>query len=189
MLDELQVSNLGLIAEASVEPGAGLVVFSGETGAGKTLLLGALRLLTGEPARRDRVGPAAAEAAVSGRFLLPAGDELIVRRKVAAGGRSRAYIDDTMVGALTEVTKSLPNAIPEKFRWLLPAYRQTTIEAGMISTTPELEPDDISVTENQINHDIIARYAVVSRTLDDLSGHIKADIDVGGNLAGLVELM
>jgi DNA repair protein RecN (Recombination protein N) len=99
MLDELQVSNLGLIAEASVEPGAGLVVFSGETGAGKTLLLGALRLLTGEPARRDRVGPAAAEAAVSGRFLLPAGDELIVRRKIAAGGRSRAYIDDTMVAA------------------------------------------------------------------------------------------
>ena len=47
MLDELHVTNLGLIGRASVEPGPGLVVFTGETGAGKTLLLGALRLLTG----------------------------------------------------------------------------------------------------------------------------------------------
>ena len=41
MLDELSVSNLGIIADATVEPGAGLVVVTGETGAGKTLLLGA----------------------------------------------------------------------------------------------------------------------------------------------------
>lgn len=76
------------------------------------------------------------------------------------------YIDETMIGALTEVTKSRPNLIPEKFRWLLPAYRQTTIEAGMISTTPELEDDDISVTENQINPDI----KLVTRTKNpDLS--------------------
>ena len=47
MLDELSVRNLGIIAAARLEPGPGLVVVSGETGAGKTLLLGALRLLCG----------------------------------------------------------------------------------------------------------------------------------------------
>ena len=57
MLDELAVHNLGVIADARVDLSPGLVVVTGETGAGKTLLLGALRLLLGEQARRDRIGP------------------------------------------------------------------------------------------------------------------------------------
>ena len=81
MLDELAVSNLGLIAEASIEPGPGLIALTGETGAGKTLLLGALRLLRGDQARTDRIGPAAGEARVDGRFLLGE-DEVTVGRRV-----------------------------------------------------------------------------------------------------------
>lgn len=50
MLDELAVANLGLITQAHIEPGPGLVAITGETGAGKTLLLGALRLLRGDRA-------------------------------------------------------------------------------------------------------------------------------------------
>ena len=53
MLDELHVKNLGLIPEARIEPSKGLVVITGETGAGKTLLLGALRLIKGEAARKE----------------------------------------------------------------------------------------------------------------------------------------
>jgi DNA repair protein RecN (Recombination protein N) len=98
MLDELTVANLGIISDAAVEPGPGLVVFTGETGAGKTLLLGALRLLTGESARRDLVGPAGDEAEVAGRFLED-DDEFVAKRRVVAGGRSRAYIDDVMISA------------------------------------------------------------------------------------------
>lgn len=52
MLDELIVENLGIIEKAQVKPGSGLVAFTGETGAGKTMLLGALRLLVGGPAQR-----------------------------------------------------------------------------------------------------------------------------------------
>ncbi|MCB2223040.1 MAG: AAA family ATPase [Actinobacteria bacterium] len=102
MLDELAVSNLGLIADARLEPGPGLVALTGETGAGKTLLLGALRLLRGDTARTDRVGPAGDEARVDGRFLL-GGEELTVARRVTSS-RSRAYLDGTMspVGALAE---------------------------------------------------------------------------------------
>jgi DNA repair protein RecN (Recombination protein N) len=95
MLDELAVVNLGLILEAHIEPGPGLVAVTGETGAGKTLLLGALRLLRGDPARRDRVGPAGEEARVEGRFLLDSGELAAARRM----GReaSKAYLDGSMV--------------------------------------------------------------------------------------------
>lgn len=95
MLDELMVSNLGIIDDARVEPGPGLVVFTGETGAGKTLLLGALRLLVGGQARRDLVGPRGDEATVAGRFSVH-GVELVVARRITAQGRSRAYLDGMM---------------------------------------------------------------------------------------------
>ncbi|GMQ84628.1 MAG: DNA repair protein RecN [Acidimicrobiia bacterium] len=97
MLDELVVHNLGLIAEAHLEPGPGLVVITGETGAGKTLLLGALRLLKGETARKDQIGPTAEEASVEGRFIVD-GQEHVVRRRVDTS-RSRAYVDGKMVTA------------------------------------------------------------------------------------------
>ncbi len=99
MLEELAVANLGVIAAARLEPGPGLVVVSGETGAGKTLLLGALRLLSGAPAAADRVGPHGDEARVEGRFALPDGSELVLARRLVAGGRSRAYRDGEMVPA------------------------------------------------------------------------------------------
>lgn len=99
MLDELAVSNLGIIAEAHLEPGDGLVVVTGETGAGKTLLLGALRLLRGTTARTDIVGPAADEARVDGRFVV-AGEEVSIGRRVG-GSRSRAYLNGTMAPART----------------------------------------------------------------------------------------
>jgi len=107
MLDELHVRNLGLIAEAGLEPGPGLVVVTGETGTGKTLLLGALRLLAGEPARRERIGPSGDEILVEARFVFDE-TELTVARRVGAG-RSRAYLDGAMVPAraLAERTRGL----------------------------------------------------------------------------------
>ncbi len=52
MLDELAVKNLGILSDARIEPGAGLVVVTGETGTGKTMLLGVLQLLLGLSARQ-----------------------------------------------------------------------------------------------------------------------------------------
>lgn len=100
MLDELAIDNLGVIDGAHLEPGPGLVVVTGETGAGKTMLLGALRLLTGETSSRELVGPEADEAVVDGRFVFDDG-EVTVRRRVEREGRSRAYLDASMVPART----------------------------------------------------------------------------------------
>ena len=97
MLDELHVQNLGIIATARVDLGPGLVVVTGETGTGKTLLLGALRLLMGETARRERIGPHGDELLVEARFLID-GAEHVAARRVGAG-RSRAYLDGEMVTA------------------------------------------------------------------------------------------
>ncbi|NTU71109.1 MAG: DNA repair protein RecN [Coriobacteriia bacterium] len=103
MLDELHVRDLALIREAWLEFGPGMTVLSGETGAGKTALLGALKLLLGERADSGAVRDGAPEATVEGRFR--AGErELIARRRVSADGRSRCTLDDEMatVGALAE---------------------------------------------------------------------------------------
>ncbi|NND02512.1 MAG: AAA family ATPase [Acidimicrobiia bacterium] len=98
MIEELIVHNLGLIGEAHLEPGPGLVVITGETGTGKTMLLGAVELLLGRPASSDLVGPVDQEARVQGRFVFE-DRELVVSRRVVEAGRSRAYVDGDMVAA------------------------------------------------------------------------------------------
>lgn len=100
MLDELIVSNLGIIERVHLQPRAGLVVFTGETGAGKTMLLGALRLLVGGTARQDLIGPFGRETRVEGRFVAGDSEELVAARTVAAG-RSRAYLNGALVTAGT----------------------------------------------------------------------------------------
>ncbi len=97
MLDELSVANLGIIDQARVAFTPGMVVVSGETGAGKTLMLGALRMLTGAPARSGLIGPHGKEARVEGRFFLE-GEEVVLARSIHPGG-SRAYLDGRMVPA------------------------------------------------------------------------------------------
>lgn len=92
MLDEIHARNVGLIADAALTPGPGLTVITGETGTGKTLILGALRLVSGGPASKAAIGPHEETAEVSARFVNDGGEELVVRRVVTAK-RSRAYLN------------------------------------------------------------------------------------------------
>lgn len=104
MLLELHVRNLALVEEVWLEFSDGLTVLTGETGAGKTVLVGALQLLLGERADTTLVRSGADEALIEGRFLID-GEERLVRRRISAEGRSRCTIDDEMatVGALSEL--------------------------------------------------------------------------------------
>lgn len=108
MLLELHIEDLGLIQRLDVMFGPGLTVFTGETGAGKTMLVEAINLLVGERADPGRVRAGAAEARVEGRFV--SGDEeLVIARVVPSEGRSRAYVNGRLatVGQLAELGASL----------------------------------------------------------------------------------
>lgn len=104
MLLELHVRDLALVDDVWAEFGPGLTVLTGETGAGKTVLVGALKLLLGERADASLVRSGADEAVVEGRFEID-GREVLVRRRVSAEGRSKCTIDGEMatVTALGEL--------------------------------------------------------------------------------------
>ena len=103
MLTELVVRNLGVIDEVNLLLGPRMTAVTGETGAGKTLIVTAIDLLTGGRADAALVRPGSPEAEIEGRFVAR-DKELVVRRVVPRDGRSRVYIDGRLatVGALAD---------------------------------------------------------------------------------------
>src|SRR2546430_5049014 len=98
MLEELAVHDLGVIPELRLVLGPGMTALTGETGAGKTLVVEAIELLVGGRADGLLVRQGADEARVEGRFLVGE-DERVLARVVPARGRSRAYVDGRMATA------------------------------------------------------------------------------------------
>ena len=92
MLRRLTVKNLAVVEKVEVDFAAGLNVITGETGAGKSVLMGALELVLGGRAEASVVRDGAKEAEVEAEF-----DGKTVRRTVTAQGRSRAWVDDESV--------------------------------------------------------------------------------------------
>lgn len=125
MIEEIYIRDLGVIAEARLEFGPGLTVLTGETGAGKTMVLSALGLLLGERSDSSSVRRGQDTAFVEGRWLLPASTyiqerlaevggsleegELILNRSVSSEGRSKASADGRAVpvSLLSELGENL----------------------------------------------------------------------------------
>ena len=117
MLIDISISDLGVIESSTAELSQGLTVLTGETGAGKTMVVTGLRLLAGGRADASRVRDGASKAAVEGHFssdspavaalVEDAGGEpdengeYIASRTVSAAGRSRAYLGGRSVPAAT----------------------------------------------------------------------------------------
>jgi DNA repair protein RecN (Recombination protein N) len=108
MLTELRVRDLATIADVTLQLGPGLNVLTGETGAGKSMLVDALALLLGERAASGGVRPGAIKSVVEGAFesidpstrrhieelgLDVEDGRVVVRREVSAEGRSRAWVN------------------------------------------------------------------------------------------------
>jgi DNA repair protein RecN (Recombination protein N) len=137
MLTELRVENLGIIDELSVTLGPGLTAITGETGAGKTLLVEALDLLLGGRADPSLVRDGATEARVEGRFVMgdAEGDdtEVVLARVVPASGRSRAYVDGRLatVGELAAHGRALVDlhGQHEQQSLLVPAEQRALLDA------------------------------------------------------------
>lgn len=108
MIDELHVRDVALIRDASLAPSAGLTVLTGETGAGKSALLSAIKLLVGERADAGAVREGAEGLEVEGRFYVRGGDPdgCVVSRRVGADGRGRVRIDGRM-GSVRELAEGV----------------------------------------------------------------------------------
>ena len=125
MISDITITNLGVISEARLPLGPGLTVVTGETGAGKTMVVTALGLLLGDRADSARVRQGSAATWVEGRFSITAGspvrervadigaalddDELIIAREVLQEGRSRAVIGgrNAPVATLSDIAEHL----------------------------------------------------------------------------------
>jgi DNA repair protein RecN (Recombination protein N) len=109
VLVDLHVRDFGVIADLHLVFGPGMTAVTGETGAGKTLVVEALELLVGGRGDPTIVRAGSAEALVEGRFVDGEGNELLLARAVPASGRSRAWIDGRMapVAALAEAGRAL----------------------------------------------------------------------------------
>lgn len=110
MLSQLKISNYAIIENIQVDFSTGLTIITGETGAGKSILMGALQLLLGQRADASVLLDKTKKSIIEGIFQItrdsPATDflrsneldpeeELIVRREITANGKSRAFINDT----------------------------------------------------------------------------------------------
>ncbi|MEN9731074.1 MAG: repair protein RecN [Actinomycetota bacterium] len=125
MIEEIFIRDLGVIREARLRFGKGLTVITGETGAGKTMVLSALGLLLGERADSTAIRQGCQEAFVEGRWLLEgdslvstrveeaggsiSDNELILNRSISTEGRSRAAVAGrgVPVSLLSEISDML----------------------------------------------------------------------------------
>ncbi len=107
MLRRLTVKNLAIVEDLELELGEGLTVITGETGAGKSILVDALALLAGGRGSADLVRQGASRLVVAGEFEadagvraelvragLPEGETVLLRRELASDGKGRAFVED-----------------------------------------------------------------------------------------------
>ncbi|MXY18137.1 MAG: AAA family ATPase, partial [Acidobacteria bacterium] len=109
MIRFLSVRNLAVVEHLDLELQPGFTVLTGETGAGKSIVLGALGLLAGARATADLVRTGTPKAVVQAALETGAGEEIVFRREVTAQGRSRAFVNDalTAVGGLQAIGREV----------------------------------------------------------------------------------
>jgi DNA repair protein RecN (Recombination protein N) len=157
VLTELRVRDLGVIEDLSLSFGAGMTVLTGETGAGKTLVVEALQLVLGGKANPSMVRAGADEALVEARFEV-GDEEVVISRSVPAEGRSRAWVNGRMaaVSALSESTSELVEihgqhehqslVTPAAQRAVLDAYAGTDL-APVLAVRAELRDLGVALAD------------------------------------------
>lgn len=108
MIEFLRISSLAVFDEVELEFSPGLNCITGETGAGKSLILNALTLLMGARSSRDLIRPGSDRCIIEALFR-KGGTETVLRREIHAGGASRCFVDARLatVNSLAEIASSL----------------------------------------------------------------------------------
>ncbi len=199
MLTELRIRNFAIIESLTLPLAPGFNVLTGETGAGKSIIVGALGLLLGERASAELIRTGADKAIVEGvfdvadkadieRMLEERGIELeegrvVLRREVAVAGRTRAWINDTTTtaAALAEIGRGLVNLHgqheaqtlldEESQRRILDAFGGATEQASKVAASHRALADITREIES-----LASRRADAERRADYLR-HVVKEID------------
>ena len=182
MLRNLHIRNYALIEALDLEFSEGFSVITGETGAGKSILLGAIGLLTGQRAETAAIRTGAAKCIVEGTFDIAGygleelfeeneieyDAECIVRREIAATGKSRAFINDTPVSLviLKQLGERLIDIHSQHQNLLL---NSEGFQLGVLDTLST----DRSVKEQYV--EAYRRYREVSAQLEELRAQLTGD--------------
>ena len=159
MIRFLSIRDLAVIDHLELELDAGLNILTGETGAGKSIVVGALALLRGGRASSDLVRTGADKAVVEATAETSDGHERVLRREVSVQGRSRAFIDDRLVS-----TSSLRVLGSE----LLDLYGQHAHQA-LLDPTSHLDLLDRYADLGTLRSDVAARFATWRQVAGNLS--------------------
>ncbi len=180
MLEELRISGLGVIDDAVLDLSPGLTVVTGETGAGKTMVVTGLGLLFGGRADAGLVRSGSTRAAIDGRLRVPSGGQvaarvdelggdlddatLLLSRIVGADGRSRAQVGgrSVPVGTLAELADELiaVHGQTDQLRLRAPARQRDSID--------RFGGDDVAVPLGAYR-DVYRKYLDVETTLTELN--------------------
>jgi DNA repair protein RecN (Recombination protein N) len=199
MLTELRIKNFAIIESLTLPLARGFNVLSGETGAGKSIIVGALGLLLGERASTDLIRTGSDRASVEGVFDVTGRDDLarlldergievdeervVLKRDVAAGGRARAWVNGTTVtaGVLAEVGRLLVNLHGQhEAQSLLDADSQRRILDAFGAATAQAETVRAAATElSAVREEIrtLARRRDEAERRADYLRHVVKEID------------
>lgn len=162
MIDEIEVKNVASIANASLEPASNMTVITGETGAGKTALLSAMKMMMGQRVGRDAVKDGAAEAEVTGRLVLRDNpDEVVVHRQLSSEGRSRVRIDGRMASV-----SELSDAVS-------PTISLSSQHDQVLLTKPQTQRDYLDVWCQADSDGLLSAYRAAFQDASDARQHLK----------------
>ena len=206
MLTELRIKNFAIIESLTLPLAPGFNVLSGETGAGKSIIVGALGLLLGERASGDLIRTGADRATVEGVFdssghtsvggvldergIDVEDDVVVLRREISANGRARAWINGTTVTAsvLAEIGRLLVNLHGQHEaqtlldldaqRQILDAFGGATDQATRVRTAY----DTLTTVRKEIQT-LESRRAEAERRADYLR-HVTQEIEAARLVAG-----
>lgn len=172
MLQHLHITNYALIAHLDIDFESGFSVITGETGAGKSIILGALALVMGGKADAKTITEGEERCIIEATFSSPSG-ELIIRRELNVNGRSRSFVNDEIVSQaeLKRLASKLIDIHSQHESLLLGEDEfQLSIVDALADNEKERESYTAAYTDYQ-------EAAAKLREIESLSQKTKADAD------------